>query len=501
MDVPLADSATGGCEVLTGLRQSLRRSALVAVVMVMVISAGMVALIGATRATSSQESVHRGDRLALAESLATLAAGYFRQLGASEEQVAELLPQRVGTKPAAAQPPALADLLSSLPGSPTGVEVALDGQPVLVGPGATSLEGALPGLFGAVGSRLDGAGTTISQVVALDGHPDLAIAVPAGASVLVVAYRLDLLPIAAYVAQLRIASGAVPYLIDDAGRLVTSPRTADVGGLAPSADRVEAGKFASPAVVQPRTSPPQVLAVVPVGINHWHLVITQPAPKFYGALWHADTVFRWLLLGLLVVVAAALLWLHARRQAALHAIAATAVRDSLTGLPNRVAFTRTLTKAIDRHRRDGTDVALLFCDLDGFKTVNDELGHDAGDLLLQASANRIESAALSTAGATVTVARLGGDEFTVLVEGKQVRERAMSAAQAITDAVSGPFVLRSDEVIVGISVGVAYAHPDRDLLRDADLAMYRMKAVRKAARQAGAPDRFADTYGPNLQAM
>lgn len=466
-----------------GLKQSLRRCALLGAVMAMVVLAGIVLLTAATSATSSQESVQRGDRLALAKSLATLAAGYFQQLAASEQQAADYLPQRVATKAAAAQPSALASLVASLSGSAKAIEVAADGRPILVGSGATSLTAPLRAAFGSWPPHLAGAGTTISQVVQLDNHPAIAIAVPAGPAVLIVAYRLDVLPIAAYVAQLEIAPGAVLYLLDDAGRLVSSPQRADVGALAPSTARFEAASQASPSVIQTGTSPPEVLTVVPIGINHWHLVITQPAHQFYGALWHADTVFQWLMLGLLIGVAVALLWLHARRQAALHAIAEMAVYDALTGLPTRVAFTRALSKALDRHRRDGTDVALLFCDLDGFKAVNDEFGHDAGDLLIQAAARRIESATLTRAGPKPTVARLGGDEFTVLLEGTQVRERAMSTAEAITEAVSRPFALRGDEIIVGVSVGVAFARPGRDILRDADLEMYRTKAVRKAARE------------------
>lgn len=183
--------------------------------------------------------------------------------------------------------------------------------------------------------------------------------------------------------------------------------------------------------------------------------------------------------------------LHVKRQAALHAIAEMAVCDALTSLPNRMAFTQALAKALDRHRRDATDLALLFCDLDGFKAVNDQFGHDVGDLLLVASAERLKTIASAIGGVAATLARLGGDEFTILLEGSKVCQKAMAVAEAATEAIAEPFVLAGMQVVVGVSVGVAYAHPDRDLLRDADLAMYRMKAVRRAAREAGSPDRFS----------
>lgn len=478
----------------------MRRWALVGVVLILVVSAGAVAMLGASRATASQESVHRGDRLALAQSLATLAAGYFQELQGSQAQIATALPSGLAAVSPAGRPAALAAATKSLPGSPAAVETS-DGSVRLIGPGADPLAADLPSFLPALEATLTSGGTPISPVLWISGHPLVAIATPSGSATLVVAYRIDLLPIAAYVQSLRIAPGAVPYIVDRAGRLVTSPVIAQLGDPAPSSVAAEAARVSAAKVVQVGSSSPQVMAVVPVGIGGWHLVIVQPAPQFYGTLWHANTKFRWLLLALLVVVAAALLWLHARRQAALHAIAEMAVKDSLTGLPNRVAFTRALEKAMEGHRSDGSSLALLFCDLDGFKAVNDQLGHDAGDLLLVASAARIRTVIDHAIGVSASVARLGGDEFTVLIEGKQVSERAKVLAEAITEAISQPFVLAGEDVAVGISVGVAVAQPGRDLLRDADVAMYRMKAVRRTASEAGAPDRFADSSGSQLKAI
>ena len=476
--------------------RSVRRWALVGVVLALVVSAGWVAMVGAERATASQESVHRGDRQALAQSLATLAAGYFEELQGSQAQIGPAISVRVGGDAASARPAALAAAVGSLPGSPVAVEFS-DGVPMVVGSGAGALASNASPLVPNLEASLASGGMAITSVLSLDGHPSVAIATSSGSTTLVVAYRLDRLPIAAYVQSLRIAPGAVPYVVDDQGRLVTSPNTAELGDLAAVTVRAETARLRSASVVQVGGSPPQVLAVVPVGIGGWHLVIVQSAPQFYGTLWHANTSFRWLLLGLLIVVAGALLWLHARRQAALHAIAAMAVRDSLTGLPNRVAFTDALSKSMDRHRPDGSDLALLFCDLDGFKAVNDQLGHDVGDLLLQAAASRIKSVTDKTGGVSATAARLGGDEFTVLLEGRQVRERAKAVAEAITEAIARPFVLHAEEVTVGISVGVAFARPGCDLLRDADVAMYRMKAVRRAAREVARPTASPTARAPN----
>jgi diguanylate cyclase (GGDEF)-like protein len=485
--------------MLNGAGRSVRRWALVGVVLILVVSAGAVAMLGAQRATTSQESVHRGDRLSLAQSLATLADGYFLELQGSQSQLMVPVKRDLAAAPIGKRPAALASAVVSLPGSAVAVETS--SSTTTVGAGAEALAGQMPAITGSLRATLANGGLAISQVLWLNGHPSVAIATSDGPDTLLVAYRIDLLPIAAYVQSLRIAPGAVPYIVDRAGRLVTSPVTSQLGSSAQASIMAEAGRITEAKVVETGSSPPQVMAVVPVGIGGWHLVIVQPAPQFYGTLWHANTKFRWLLLGLLIVVAAALLWLHARRQAALHEIAEMAVKDPLTGLPNRVAFTRALAKAIDRHQFDGSSLALLFCDLDGFKSVNDQLGHDAGDHLLVAAAERIKSVIHHAGGLSAMVARLGGDEFTVLREGKQVRDRAKVLAESITDAIARPFVLGADEVVVGISVGLAVAQPGRDLLRDADVAMYRMKAVRRTAREAGAPDRFADSSSPQLKAL
>ena len=483
----------------------MKRWALVAAVLILVVGAGVFALIGADRATADQESVHRSDRLELAQSLSTLASGYFLELEASQANVAASIPASLLTTPPAASTRTLGSAASSLPGDAAVVLVSPTGSPLSVGPGGSVLATELPAVFGSWGQPA-GAGAVISQVMDVGGHASVVIGVGMhgkgfDGDTFVVAYRLDALPIAAYVQQLRIGVGAVSYIVDRNDRMVTNPSPGQIGHPAPTGIDTVIDTSFTDRVTQTPGSSPQAVAVSAVGLAGWHLVIVQPAPKFYGTLWHANTRFRWLLLGFLLVVAAALLLFHVKRQTALHKVAEMAVRDPLTALPNRVAFTDALTKAMNRHRRDGANLALLFCDLDGFKAVNDQLGHDAGDLLLVASAQRLNTVAAGVSGVTATVARLGGDEFTILLEGRQVRDRAMSLAQAVTESIAEPFVLGSQEVQVGVSVGVAYASPDRDLLRDADVAMYRMKAVRRATREAGSPDRFSNEAKDKLRAV
>ena len=150
-----------------------------------------------------------------------------------------------------------------------------------------------------------------------------------------------------------------------------------------------------------------------------------------------------------------------------------ALHDPLTELPNRSLFLDRLRQAEERAARSGSCVAVLFLDLDGFKTVNDSLGHRSGDELLMGVAVRL--AGVLRAGDTA--ARLGGDEFAMLVEDLPVEREAIIVAERVMAALRAPFAVAGQAVAARASVGVATARgPGSDLLRDADLAMYQAKA-------------------------
>ena len=153
-----------------------------------------------------------------------------------------------------------------------------------------------------------------------------------------------------------------------------------------------------------------------------------------------------------------------------------AFHDSLTDLPNRALFMDRLEHALARISRSEQCVAVLFLDLDNFKLVNDSLGHEVGDQLLIAVAERLK--ACSHPGDTV--ARLGGDEFAILVEDISGKKEATHAAECVAEELSSPFMLGEYEVHAAASIGIAVSASNGDqaenLLRSADMAMYQAKS-------------------------
>lgn len=149
--------------------------------------------------------------------------------------------------------------------------------------------------------------------------------------------------------------------------------------------------------------------------------------------------------------------------------------DALTGLPNRLLLTDRLHGALDRARRSEKSAALFFMDLDGFKAVNDRLGHASGDILLRQVSERFRE--LLRGGDTI--GRLGGDEFVCLLEDLEKPEYASKLADKLVAALCQPFNISGQEVKIGISIGISLFPGDGEdvdtLLKNADLAMYSAK--------------------------
>lgn len=168
------------------------------------------------------------------------------------------------------------------------------------------------------------------------------------------------------------------------------------------------------------------------------------------------------------------------RQKAEQQLAHDALYDRLTDLPNRHLLSNHLNRALEKYRRNpNRKFAVFFLDLDRFKYVNDSLGHKSGDLLLVGIAQRLKSCLR----ASDILARLGGDEFAILLEDLENANEAIKLAERIQQSLRSPFHLGIHEVFTSVSIGIAFSKPGlnspEDLLRNADIAMYKAKALGK----------------------
>ncbi|MBA3563734.1 MAG: EAL domain-containing protein [Gammaproteobacteria bacterium] len=166
---------------------------------------------------------------------------------------------------------------------------------------------------------------------------------------------------------------------------------------------------------------------------------------------------------------------HAELKQAQQKLLRLSLYDDLTGLANRKLFRDNVVKSLAHARREQTRLALLYLDLDGFKPVNDTLGHDAGDKLLRMVANRLKS----TLRVDDFIGRLGGDEFAVLIEDVGSPDDAANVADKIIDTLAQPFNINGHQVHVGTSIGIAIGPANgadaAALARFADVAMYKAK--------------------------
>ncbi|KNY26235.1 diguanylate cyclase domain-containing protein [Pseudobacteroides cellulosolvens] len=150
-------------------------------------------------------------------------------------------------------------------------------------------------------------------------------------------------------------------------------------------------------------------------------------------------------------------------------------RDTLTRLPNRAFFLEYLVQGLSRARCTNTCAALFFIDLDRFKPVNDNYGHEVGDMLLGQIAQRLQTCVQNNG----IVARIGGDEFAILIENLNIRDNAICTANRILNMFSKPFFISGYTCQIGVSIGISlYPTDDSDpekLLQKADYAMYNVK--------------------------
>lgn len=220
--------------------------------------------------------------------------------------------------------------------------------------------------------------------------------------------------------------------------------------------------------------------------NGWHVQVfaASVSSGVFGNFNSLSLLLAGILLSLLVALL--LFVLGTSRSRALHLVKERtdqlqhqALHDSLTGLPNRALILDRIDQMLSRARRQHTDVAALFLDLDNFKDINDTLGHRAGDELLASVGIRLTSAVRESD----TVGRLGGDEFVVLAEGVSLEAGVDVVAGRILDVLSTPFDIDSSDVPLMVTASIGIAEGDRptpeELLQDADIALYQAKGAGK----------------------
>ncbi|MBV9286034.1 MAG: EAL domain-containing protein [Acidimicrobiia bacterium] len=298
-------------------------------------------------------------------------------------------------------------------------------------------------------------------------------------AVLIGFFRADRTPLQSYAERLRYGKTGEGYVVDSTGAIVAASRIGEVGTTLPSNPGVSAAAnghhgFAEFGSGKSR----QVVSYAPVGVGGWAVLTVQRSNEFFGPIRSGHLRIQLALLVLLALAAAVIAVLTYKREATRRRfqeeLARQAYHDSLTGLPNRAAFSERLQSALAASRRHDESLAVLFLDLDRFKVVNDSLGHECGDELLVAVADRMQECLR----AEDMLARMGGDEFTVLIERMDDPSDAARTAERILAEVERPFEVGGHETTVGVSIGIALsdgADSEQDLLRDADLAMYQAK--------------------------
>lgn len=197
---------------------------------------------------------------------------------------------------------------------------------------------------------------------------------------------------------------------------------------------------------------------------------------------HRDDSYRWMLCSGVMQIDA--FGNVVRLAGSLADVTEGKVRDVLTGLPNRLVFEEQLSKVLNRDQNKYGLNAVLFLDLDDFKRINDNHGHDAGDLLLCSVARKLEgclrgSDVIARQKSGWSIARHGGDEFTVLLHQLDSRADAEHIAERIIIALAEPFLIGTHEVVMGVSIGIAFPGAEgqtpSDTIREADTAMYYAK--------------------------
>jgi diguanylate cyclase (GGDEF)-like protein len=454
---------------------ALRRALPLVLSVALVVVLGVVAAWGHVTTARRVDQTQRADRLRLETTLSGLTTQYlqFVFLDTQREAAGTRWHLRPGD---AADRAALARLvrsshlttygasLVSLSGAPLA-SYAPQGVPSPFDPGFAPMRAALaagkPGL---------------SDVVRAGTHSLVGFAVPVmrgsrPAALLVAFADVAEWPLQGYDRTIDLGADAIPYVLDSHGTVTAS---LDEHALGRPLDGLPAGVTAGGQGVLDAdlAGEGQIVSYASAG-HGWTTVTLQPLASFSGALHSRTQRDALLLVGLLTVVVLLLAAFSFQRQRALARLADERLLDPLTGLGQRRLFEFRLRAALARQRRSQQPLAVLYCDLDDFKKVNDSYGHNVGDQLLVAVGERLAGVVREDD----FVARLGGDEFVVVLEGTELAEVRRVVAR-LGGALQRPLVVGSHVLHPRASIGGAVlVDPGRadDLLVEADLAMYRAK--------------------------
>jgi diguanylate cyclase (GGDEF)-like protein len=355
--------------------------------------------------------------------------------------------------------------------------VSLDGTPLNAYPSESALPPATDPGFGPLRGDLLSGQPGLSDVMTVKGTPVVAFAVPITAggqplALLVTFADVRSWPLQGYDAKLHVGTRSQSYVVDRTGTIAASTTTSELGKRLPALGHLDRAKPAG-FVAYRADKASWDMSYGPAG-QGWTAVTVQPASTFSGAVDRSRQVQTLALASLLSLVVLLLVVFHHKRQHALARLAEERLYDPLTGLGQRGVFEMRVRAALARRARHHQPLAVLFCDVDAFKEINDRYGHNTGDQLLATIARRVSEAVRDTD----MVARLGGDEFAVVMEEANAEE-ATRIAERIRRAVSESLTLNGREMVPSVSVGAAVLTEGEstldELLHEADMAMYQAK--------------------------
>lgn len=459
----------------------MRRVLLLVSSLLIVLALGGVAAWSEMSTAGRVDRVHRADRADLQATLSGLTGQYLLFTFLAAQTAADqtrwsLQPDDAGDRGK------LAQLVNASPLTSFGAAlVSLTGQPLTDYSKGASLPPPTDPGYEPMRAALLAGKPGLSDVMRSGDAPVVAFAVPVHRRGRVVGLLLSYAavrdwPLQGYNAKLSLGPQTHPYVLDAAGVVAASGDRAEVGHALPGLPTAVTAGSKGTAPLR-RHGKGLVVTYAPAG-QGWTALTLQDESAYSGALRAGHRRELVTLVLLLTLVVTLLVLFHHKRQQAMRKLAEDRLYDPLTGLAQRRMFELRLAAALSRQRRSGSPLALLYCDLDDFKAVNDKHGHNTGDELLTLVARRLEDVVREDD----LVARLGGDEFAVLLEGTTAAEAEL-LVQRLYDHVQLPTVLHTVTLEPRLSIGGAVLLDNSradELLHAADLAMYQVKTSDQA---------------------